>query len=250
MSGTDVPAVAIVLGGGRGERLGLEEPKALVRVAGRSLLSWSARALARARGVGAVICVIPDGASAAVDEIRSDWSGPATLGEPVAGGPARQASVARGVAAAVRQFPSAQWVLVHDAARCLVEPRDAEAVLVAARESGAAIPVVSLSDTVKRVAGEHVEATLDRERLAAAQTSQGFRIDILREALDKAARDDFTGTDCSSLVERLGVAVRIVSGRVGNAKVTDRLDLDRVRRVLESAADAVSPASDVPEARR
>ena len=95
-------------------------------------------------------------------------------------------------------------MLVHDAARCLVEPADASAVLDAARATGAALPVLPASDTVKWLDGARVERTLERARIGLAQTPQAFRIETLREALEKAERDGFEGTDCASLVERLG----------------------------------------------
>jgi 2-C-methyl-D-erythritol 4-phosphate cytidylyltransferase len=93
---------------------------------------------------------------------------------------------------------------------------------------------VPASDTVKWLAesGGCVERTLERTRIGFAQTPQAFRVQILREALDKAERDGFEGTDCASLVERLGVLVRVCAGRVENFKVTHPEDLARARALL------------------
>jgi len=121
---------------------------------------------------------------------------------------------------------------VHDAARCLVEPADASAVLAAARTTGAALPVLPASDTVKWLDGDRVERTLERARVGLAQTPQAFRIEVLREALEKAERDGVEGTDCASLVERLGVEVRTSRGRAGNFKVTHPDDLMRAEALL------------------
>jgi 2-C-methyl-D-erythritol 4-phosphate cytidylyltransferase len=230
-------AVAILLGAGRGERLGKGSPKALVRLGGRTLLEHAARALGSAPGVDRVLCVLPAGEEdgIAFSELREGWSGPAALDRPVAGGETRQDSVTCAVRALAGRSEPPEWVLVHDAARCLVSPEDVERVLAAARPTGAALPVLPVGDTVKRVAGERVRATLDRSELALAQTPQAFRLDVLREALDKAARDRFVGTDCASLVERLGVEVRTCAGRPDNLKVTHPGDLVRAEALWSAS---------------
>ncbi len=220
-------ALVVLLAAGQGTRLGGDLPKALVRLRGRTLLEWSAEALARCPEVDAIQPVLPRGFARAATEQTA-------LLAAVEGGARRQDSVARGLAAGLASRPDLAWVLVHDAARCLVEPDDATAVLQAARATGAALPVVPASDTPKWLAesGGRVERTLERARLGFAQTPQAFRVAVLREALDKAERDGFEGTDCASLVERLGVEVRVCAGRVENFKVTHPDDLARAEALL------------------
>jgi len=220
-------ALAVLLAAGQGTRLGKQLPKALVRLRGRTLLEWSTDALARCPEVVAIQTVVPRG-------FEQPASGMAALLAPVEGGARRQDSVARGLAAGMAALPDLDWVLVHDAARCLVEPGDVSAVLRAAQATGAALPVVPASDTPKWLSetGERVERTLERARLGFAQTPQAFRVQVLREALDKAERDGFEGTDCASLVERLGVEVRLCAGRVDNFKVTHLDDLERAEALL------------------
>ncbi len=225
-------ALALVLAAGQGTRLGREVPKGFVRLRGRSLLEWSAAALAQTPEVAAVQCVLPPGTPVDLAAVRAAVVGRAQFLEPVEGGARRQDSVARGLEAAHAARPDLAWVLVHDAARCLVEPADASAVLDAARASGAALPVLPASDTVKWLDGGRVERTLERARIGLAQTPQAFRIETLREALEKAERDGFEGTDCASLVERLGVAVATSPGRPGNFKVTHPDDLARAEAAL------------------
>ena len=237
----DVYVVALVLGAGQGRRLGSETPKALQLVAGRSLIHWAVSGLARAPNVDAVLCVVPAGAADPLSALRSGWPERPVLLDPVAGGAARQDSVRAGLDALVAAGdPHPEWVLVHDAARCFVEPADAEAVLAAARDTGtgAAIPVIDVPDTVKEIEAGRVAGTLSRDRLALAQTPQAFRCDLLREALDKAARDGFRGTDCASLVERLGVPVAVVPGRRDNWKLTHAGDLERAEAQLRARASA------------
>jgi len=217
--------VVLVLAAGRGTRLAQEVPKAYVRVAGRTLLEWSASALGRAQGVDAVLPVVLEARHEALEELSQTFSGPARLLEPVVGGATRQASVRCGLDAAERQLPDLGWVLVHDAARACVEPADAERVLAAAQATGAALPVIPLGDTVKEIEGCRVIGTADRRRLALAQTPQAFRRTVLREALEKAGREGFLGTDCAGLVERLGVSVQTCPGRPENFKITQPDDL-------------------------
>jgi 2-C-methyl-D-erythritol 4-phosphate cytidylyltransferase len=190
--------------------------------------------LGRTPGVDAIQCVLPPGS-----DLRGDAPRKAIFGElamellpAVYGGARRQDSVALGLAAARKARPELDWVLVHDSARCLVEPEDVSAVLEAARVTGAALPVLPASDTIKLLDGGKVERTLDRARIGLAQSPQAVRIEVLDEALDKAARDGFEGTDCASLVERLGVEVRTSRGRAGNFKVTHPEDLERAEAIL------------------
>jgi 2-C-methyl-D-erythritol 4-phosphate cytidylyltransferase/2-C-methyl-D-erythritol 2,4-cyclodiphosphate synthase len=227
-------ALALVLAAGQGVRLGRDVPKGFVHLRGRTLLEWSAAALARSPEVAAIQCVLPPGLEA--EPVKG-------LGEvawlpPVPGGARRQDSVLRGLEVGSAARPDLRWVLVHDAARCLVEPADVAAVLAAARETGAALPVLPASDTVKLLDGARVERTLERARLGLAQTPQAFRVEVLREALEKAERDGFEGTDCASLVERMGVEVRTSAGRAGNFKVTHPEDLARAEAVLAARGDA------------
>jgi 2-C-methyl-D-erythritol 4-phosphate cytidylyltransferase / 2-C-methyl-D-erythritol 2,4-cyclodiphosphate synthase len=225
-------ALAVVLAAGQGVRLGRNVPKGFVRLRGRTLLAWSAAALGRAPEVAAVLCVVPGDAPEALASLREAFAGPAELLAAVAGGARRQDSVARGLEAGRRLRPDLDWVLVHDAARCLVEPADASAVLAAARATGAALPVLPASDTIKWLDGDRVERTLERARVGFAQTPQAFRVEVLREALEKADRDGVEGTDCASLVERLGVEVRTSRGRAENFKVTHPEDLARAEALL------------------
>ena len=231
--------VAVVLGAGRGVRLGASLPKAELCLLGRSLMHWSVQALARAPSVQAVlpvVSVVVDGSRVAA-ELGEGWRGPARLLLPAAGGETRQASLACALSSLAEQVPEASWVLVHDAARCLVEPADAERVLATARETGAALPIVPVEDTIKQVDGNRVAGTLERSRLGRAQTPQAFRLAILREALEKARRDGFEGTDCASLVERLGVEVRTCAGRAENWKLTLPGDLERAEAQLRARGE-------------
>jgi 2-C-methyl-D-erythritol 4-phosphate cytidylyltransferase/2-C-methyl-D-erythritol 2,4-cyclodiphosphate synthase len=149
------------------------------------------------------------------------------------GGARRQDSVHAGLALLEADFSGV--VLVHDAARPLVDADLIERVAEAARRSGGAVPVLPLPDTIKRVSGGQVAGTIDRAALAAAQTPQGFRADLLRRAYAAAFRDGLEVTDEAMAVERLGEPVEAVAGSARNRKVTAPADLSWAEWMLGGA---------------
>ncbi|MBV9499957.1 MAG: 2-C-methyl-D-erythritol 4-phosphate cytidylyltransferase [Acidobacteriaceae bacterium] len=154
----------------------------------------------------------------------------------VEGGESRQQSVENALAAIVGDI---DLVAVHDAVRPFVERDTIERVIHEASETGAAIVGIVPVDTVKQVHRTKVRATLPRERLILTQTPQVFRLDLLRQAFEKAREDLFIGTDESSLVERLErVEVSVVLGTDRNIKITKPSDMDlaRLYLMLESSA--------------
>lgn len=221
---------ALVLGAGRGERLGHTLPKAFVPLAGRPLIAHALEALAAAAEVDRVIPVIPADARERFAQFAAQLRGPDKLAAPVVGGAERQDSVAAGLAALPGDVA---LVAVHDAARPLVRPEDVSRVVAAACGHGAAILAVPVRDTIKRVRRGRVVETPPREEYWAAQTPQVFRVELLREALAKADAEGRLGTDCAQLVEALGVRVEVVEGDPGNIKITLPEDLARAERALE-----------------
>jgi 2-C-methyl-D-erythritol 4-phosphate cytidylyltransferase len=213
-------AVAILVGAGRGERMGAERPKAFLELGGEPLLLRAARAFEAAPSVGGLVAVVPNAETGAARALLAPL---AKLREVVAGGERRQDSVLAGLAQLPEGFDGV--VLIHDAARPLVEVELVEAVSERALATGAALPVLPLVDTVKRVRGGRVVETLDRSELGGAQTPQGFRIALLREALEAAQRAGLELTDEAMAVERLGHAVDAVPGSKRNRKLTTPDDL-------------------------
>jgi 2-C-methyl-D-erythritol 4-phosphate cytidylyltransferase len=106
-------------------------------------------------------------------------------------------------------------------------------VVEAARTHGAALLAAPVADTIKRVREGRVVDTPPRDECWAAQTPQVFRVDWLRQGLEKAQAEGRRSTDCSQLVEALGMPVRVVPGDVDNAKITDAADLARAERELQ-----------------
>ena len=212
----------LVPAAGSGVRMGAGRPKALLPLAGEPLLVHAVRALRAAPSVGPVVVAAPADHLAEVTALLASYDVVV-----VAGGVERQDSVRRALAALPAQV---ELVLVHDAARALAPPALVEEVVAALRAGAdAVVPVLPVTDTVKRVDGDRVVSTVDRSHLRSVQTPQGFR----REVLEAAHAQDHAGaTDDAALVERLGRTVLTVPGDVEAFKVTRPLDLLVAEAVL------------------
>jgi 2-C-methyl-D-erythritol 4-phosphate cytidylyltransferase len=219
-------SLAILVAAGRGERMGPGRPKAFLELAGQALVLRSALVFDAAPSVGRIVAVVP---GAEVEAARALLLPVRKLVAVVPGGERRQDSVREGMKGAPPGFDGV--VLVHDAARPLVDVALVEAVAREAR-AGAALPVLPLVDTVKRVRDGLVVETLDRKELGAAQTPQGFLFPLLDEAYEAAFRDRVTVTDEAMAVERLGAPVHAVPGSPRNRKITTPEDLAWAEGVL------------------
>ncbi|GAA4862424.1 2-C-methyl-D-erythritol 4-phosphate cytidylyltransferase [Saccharopolyspora cebuensis] len=224
--------VALVPAAGRGVRLGAGVPKALVPVKGESLLSRAVRGLLDSGRVRHVVVAAP---ADQVDLVRAELAATESA-HVVAGGAERTDSVRRALDEALRVVPDASVVLVHDAARAFT-PASVVRDVVDAVEAGApaVIPVLPVTDTVKEVDETGaVVTTVDRTRLRAVQTPQGFAVDVLQRAY---AESGDIATDDAGLVERLGVPVRTVPGHPDALKITTAFDLAVAESVLAPAGE-------------
>jgi 2-C-methyl-D-erythritol 4-phosphate cytidylyltransferase len=219
---------AVIAAAGSGERLGLDRPKAFANLRDRPLLAESLERLEGSDWIDSIVVAAPP-----------DWEEPVILlaeelgcgkvAEAVTGGSTRAASVAAAIAVVPED---AVVVLVHDAARPVLPEEVIERVLTALNEGwDGAIPVMSLTDTVKRVESDRVVETVEREGLAVAQTPQAFVAPVLRAALS-----DDDATDCSALVEARGGRIKAVTGDARLIKVTDPADLEAVEHLLGDPA--------------
>jgi len=218
---------AVVVAAGRGDRLGLDRPKAFAKLGGRPLLAESLERLEGSEWVDSIVVVAPE-----------EWEEPSILlaeeigaGKVtacVAGGATRSESVRAGVAEIGAE---ALVVLVHDAARPLVVAEVVERVLAPLGEGwDGAVPALPVADTLKRAGDDGtILETVDRTGLHAVQTPQAFLAAVLRDAL---AGDLADASDCAALVERRGGRVRVVEGDRRLLKVTTQADLDFVESLL------------------
>jgi 2-C-methyl-D-erythritol 4-phosphate cytidylyltransferase len=215
---------AVLAAAGSGERLGADRPKAFVRLGKQPLLAESLARLDASEWVDAIVVAAPP-----------DWEEPAILlaeelgcgkvSACVTGGATRADSVRLGLAEVPEE---AAVVLVHDAARPLLEDAVVERVVTAVGDGwDGAVPALPVADTVKRVDGERIVETLPRDELRVVQTPQAFVTAVLRGALQGPG-----WTDCAAAVEAAGGRVKVVEGDPRLQKITDAADLERVAALL------------------
>ncbi len=225
-------ADVIVVAAGRSARMeGVD--KVYAAIGDRPLLAWTLSRIAATPGVERIVVVV---APARVADVRAAPWLPAKVHAVVGGGDRRQASVAAGFAA-LPPAGDGRVVLVHDGARPHVAATLIRAVIEAVAAHGAAIPALPVAETVKRVAGDTVAATVDRSDLATAQTPQGARRGTLLAAYARFPPDGpETWTDEAALLEACRIAVHVVPGDPSNLKVTTQSDLRRATAALAAAA--------------
>ena len=218
---------AILAAAGRGDRLGLERPKAFAPLNDRPLIAESLERLDASEWIEGIVVAAPP-----------EWEEPCILvAEEVAAGKVAAtvtggASRSESVRNALAEVPAdASVVLVHDAARPLVTEEVIERLMTALGDGwDAALPSLPIADTVKKVEGEAVTETLDRAGLVTVQTPQAFVAGALRAALtDPTLQHSVTKSpDCAALVEARGGRVRVVEGDRRLLKVTEPRDLELV----------------------
>ncbi|MEN2740331.1 2-C-methyl-D-erythritol 4-phosphate cytidylyltransferase [Microbacterium sp. X-17] len=226
---TPVPRIAVVVvAAGSGTRLGGALPKAFVGLDAHTILRHALRGVFAVAHETQVVVVAP---REFVGDARTDAEEAAgsrrELVSVVSGGMTRQESVAAGLAAV---WPDVEIVLVHDAARALTPPDVFDRVIEAVDETGwGVVPVLPVVDTIRRVSGSEILGVVDRSELAAAQTPQGFRREILDTAYRVADREY---TDDAALVAAAGHQVATVAGDARAFKITTPADLERARSLV------------------
>jgi 2-C-methyl-D-erythritol 4-phosphate cytidylyltransferase len=226
--------VVIIPAGGTGRRMGGEIPKQYLSLAGIPILVHTLKEFQRSPIVDEILLVVPGGDVAEVrrDVVeRYDFSRVSLV---IAGGRERQDSV-RNALVYVRD--EHEIILVHDGVRPFVTGALIERAVAGAKAFGAVTVGVPVRDTVKAVdAAGRVVKTVLREGLWLTQTPQAFRREVILAAYERAAADGFYGTDDASLVERMGIPVRMIPGDVDNIKVTTPEDLARGERMIRRFA--------------
>jgi 2-C-methyl-D-erythritol 4-phosphate cytidylyltransferase len=217
---------AILVAAGRGDRLGVDRPKAFAKLGGRVLLAESLERLDRSDWIESIVIVAPEGWEEPAILLAEELSASKAVA-CVTGGATRADSVRAGLGEVPEEAPV---VLVHDAARPVLPEEVIERVISALAEDwDGAVPGLPLADTVKRAGPESaVVETVDRSDLYAVQTPQAFAADELRRALAGSGE----GTDCASFVEAAGGRVKVVEGDRRLVKITDAADLQFVESLL------------------
>ncbi|HEV2127039.1 MAG TPA: 2-C-methyl-D-erythritol 4-phosphate cytidylyltransferase [Thermomicrobiales bacterium] len=226
---TDRFAGVIIVAAGRGERFG-DSGKVLAYAGGRPLLARSLDAAIAASSTAEIVVVCGGHTRERIAALIESLDTPL----PVcvcAGGAERQDSVRFGIHAL---SDSIEVAVIHDAARPLATSAMFDDVAEAAREQGAAIVAVPVTDTIKEVEGDRILRTIPRQMLRAAQTPQAFRLDTLWDAMERTTGSNVTFTDEATRLESLGVPVVVRPGTTTNIKVTVPEDLVLVEALLQS----------------
>ena len=222
---------ALVPCAGIGARASLDRPKQYADVAGRAMVAHTLAALRQVPGLRATLVVL------APEDRHFEAAVPEFSGEQAwvvrSGGASRAASVANGLAELSRRGAADDdWVLVHDAARCLLRPVWVQRLVDACRgDAVGGLLALPLADTLKQARADRVERTLPRTDKWLAQTPQMFRLGLLRQALQQAGD---SATDEASAVEALGHAPLLVPGDMENFKLTWPQDLVLAARLLRT----------------
>ena len=221
---------ALVPCAGVGERSGAQGPKQYALLAGRPLVAHTLAALGAVRRLATTLVVLSPGDTQFEQQVPGFGGWVARVG-----GATRADSVANGLnVLAERGAAAHDWVLVHDAARCLLRAAWVDALIDACIDDAVggllALPV---ADTLKAEREGRVTATIDRRALWQAQTPQMFRLGLLREALSRST-DGIT--DEASAVEALGHAPKLVAAPLENFKVTYPADFELAEQLLKARA--------------
>jgi 2-C-methyl-D-erythritol 4-phosphate cytidylyltransferase len=218
----------VIVAGGSGSRVGGGELKQFRWVAGKPMLLHSVQSFMARPDVGMVVCVLPQ-------KYAGDpppWLFQCDVDRLLVsvGGRTRSESVANGL----DDLPDeAEIVLVHDAARPLVDAATVDRVVESVRAGTSAIAALPVVDTLKEV-DEHgmIVRTIDRDGLWRAQTPQGFPRRVIVDAHRRASREHISATDDAALCERLGIPVRVVLGAERALKITEQVDFARAEAMF------------------
>ncbi|NOZ43315.1 MAG: bifunctional 2-C-methyl-D-erythritol 4-phosphate cytidylyltransferase/2-C-methyl-D-erythritol 2,4-cyclodiphosphate synthase [Alphaproteobacteria bacterium] len=219
----------LIVAAGRGQRVGGDVPKQYLPVGGKIILRRSIEAFLNVPAVNLVQIVIHQNDH----ELYQQATAGLSILPPVTGGATRQQSVMRGLQALGIHEP--ELVLIHDAARPFVTPEQINHIISKAVDHGAAIPVLPLTDTIKRIDGDSIVTTVERRTLIRAQTPQAFRFKLIFMAHKRMTRhNDATGalTDDCAVAESCGIRVLTIAGDERNFKITTSEDITRAEEMI------------------
>ncbi|MEN6622451.1 MAG: 2-C-methyl-D-erythritol 4-phosphate cytidylyltransferase [Smithella sp.] len=224
--------VAIIPAGGAGRRLNAGIAKQYLHINGLPVLVHSLNVFERAKIIDEIILVVPE---SDIEFVRKDLIAKNNfkkIKKIIAGGIERQDSVRNGIAAIDDKY---DIVLVHDGVRPFVKSKMIDNIVAVVRNFPAAVIGVPSKDTIKETKDDDlVVKTVPRRNLWITQTPQAFQFDVLQKAYDAAYLDNFYGTDDASLVERIGVPVKMIAGSYENIKITTQEDLVIAEALLKS----------------
>lgn len=206
----------VITAAGNSTRMGAMGNKLAIEVAGKPIIAITVNAFVQA-GFDNIVVVIPPNSHTYYEELLASYQ--VVFAE---GGTTRQESVYRGLKA----LPAVcNYVLIHDGARPFVSSSLMDRVLSCAKQCGACIPMVALSDTIYETRHGELSAVFERDKLGAVQTPQGFERELVVRAHEHAGALGLSATDDAALVKALGCTVLVVEGELGNIKITHPKDI-------------------------
>lgn len=213
---------AIIPSGGKGKRASSPLPKQYLKFNGKEMIAYTLEIFQNSDSIDEIIIAAEEEYFNLLKEIKKKYR-ISKLSQLVLGGQERQDSVANALSSinAGRE----DLISVHDAARPLLPPSILEKALRAAKQFGSSVVAINARDTLIK-GNDIVENYVDRQGIYYAQTPQTFKYKILAEAMNKAKKDNFLGTDESMLVKRAGFDVKIILGSAKNFKVTSESDIE------------------------
>jgi 2-C-methyl-D-erythritol 4-phosphate cytidylyltransferase len=242
----------VIPAAGSGRRMVAAKPKQYLQIAGKTLLQLTLERLGAMPWFSRIVVVLAEddrhwpGVAAALDAALQEKL------QTVVGGSERYRSVANALTALAGLARENDWVLVHDAVRpCVLASDIAHLVESLVDEHAGGLLAVPVKDTLKEARGDGereqlVQRTVDRSRFWLAATPQMFRYGVLQKALQAAIAAGLGATDEAAAVERLGMPVRLVTGRADNLKVTYPEDLALAAAILQAQAQGQTPGQKEP----
>lgn len=211
---------AVILAAGSGSRMGLKVTKQRLYISGKSVIRRAAEAFDRCEEITSITVVVRDGE---IEFAKEELRGIEKIKGIVVGGDSRAASAKIGFDFAKED---ADYIAIHDGARCLITPAMISAVVEDAVKYGAATASSRITDTVKTCDGTGtVLSTLNRDELRLVQTPQIFRTDLYEKALSKLDSLDASYTDDNMLLEAIGANIHCTDTGKSNIKITEKEDL-------------------------
>ena len=235
-----MPNIAIITAAGKGTRMNSKVNKILLTLAGKTIIEETIDVFEKCSEIDEIVLVGNKDDIESLKEIneKNQYKKITTITE---GGAKRQDSVYNGINSL--DANDDDILLIHNGANPLVDEKTILECIKQAKEHGAAVAALPAKDTIKEVKDGFVTKTLDRNKLWQMQTPQAIKYSLAKHAFEKAYNDNHYGTDDVSLVERLGMKVKIVESNAENLKITTKDDLERVRILKNSSVIGIGQDS-------
>jgi 2-C-methyl-D-erythritol 4-phosphate cytidylyltransferase len=223
--------LAVIVASGLGTRMNSELPKQFMDLSGKPVLAWTISCFERCRLIDEIIIVVPEDFLSYTSQAIVDMYQFRKIRKIITGGETRQESVLAGLMACPR---TADKVAIHDGVRPIVRDTMIERLIETATETMGVVPAVQSRDTVKIASEKMMSRTLPRDKIYLAQTPQVFYYPEILRIHQRAAEEEFEGSDDAMLAEQYGMEVLIVPGYYDNIKITMPEDLILAREILKS----------------